>query len=439
MGRPTGWARAAIVAVSASVVATTACASESGVVVVDAIRTRPESSATTVTTDPTTDLAATPTTSTVPVASASPITPTTSVASASPTVPGRPTRRAGTTVPVLCTLWWTVTACSGSEADPVDATPPSEPAVCAVSDLIVPDCGAWFGVSSPSLDGEFDYTRGLAEYRSVVATPPDILRFYERGATPFPNAEHRALAEPVGGARSILHFSWKPSLDLTWREIADGGADAALDTVATAIDAYPHRLFLTIHHEPENDVVESEASGMTAADYVAMYRHVATGLRARGVRNAVFVMSYIGFDRWAGMIDDLYPGDDVVDWIAWDPYAVDEIDSFAELVNDADGAWPGFYEWATAKAPGTPLMLAEWGFNLPRQPWAAASLDDAVEVLRARFPAIKALVYWNDRGDRFDSRLRGDDDSAAAFAVALADLAADPFFNRVTTAEVPPP
>ena len=337
---------------------------------------------------------------------------------------------------LMCVAMLGLAACAGGDGEP-SATAPTEPSVCGVSALLVPDCGAWFGVSSPSSDGTYDYTVGLAEYASVVAEPPDILRFYERGAERFPDAEHRALAEPPGRPRSILHFSWKPAPALTWREIADGGADANIDLIASSLAAYPHRMFFTVHHEPENDVIDTPGSGMTTQDYVDMYRHVVEGLRGRGVDNLVYVMSYIGFERWVDVVDELYPGDDVVDWIAWDPYAVDEIGSFSDLVNSPSGDWPGFYDWAIGKAPGTPLMLAEWGFNLPRQPWASDVLTDAPEQLSERFPAIKALVYWNDRGERFDSRLRAAEADRSDYADAFAALAADPFFNRVGTDEAP--
>lgn len=421
--------RTALVVVWCGLATLTGCSIDPGVATGNAIRTA--DAAPTGTTMPRTP--ADPDETTMPPTDQT----TPSTTSSTPTVAQEPPPEAP---PAWSTRWLCVAllglaACTGDggEAEP---TPPTEPAVCEVTDLLVPTCGAWFGVSSPSSDGAFDYTRGFAEYATVVAEPPDILRFYQRDDEVFPDAEHRALAERDGEPRSLLHFSWKPSTTLTWREIADGGAEASIDAVAASLSAYPHRMFLTIHHEPENDIGD-DGSGMTAADYVDMYRHVVSGLRERGVDNVVYVMSYIGFERWVDVVDDLYPGDDVVDWIAWDPYAVGEIDSFADLVNSPSDGWPGFYEWATAKAPGTPLMLAEWGFNLPRQTWATEVLDDAPEVLRTRFPALKALVYWNDLGDRFDSRLTTDGDDRSEFSSTFAELATDPYFNRVSTDDAP--
>jgi hypothetical protein len=300
-----------------------------------------------------------------------------------------------------------------------------------VSELLVPACGAWFGASTPSADGRYDYVRGLDEYESITGHEPDILHFYQRGAELFPTTEHRALAERPGKQRSILYFNWKPAPELTWRQIADGAADRSIGLVAQGLVDYPRRMFLTIQHEPEDDVIDVPGSGMTPADYVDMYRHVVTSLRQLGVDNIVLVMGYMGFDRWAPIVDRLYPGDDVVDWIAYDPYGFPADDSFRELLNKPNGSgWPGFYRWATAKSPATPIMLAEWGFDLPRRPRAPQLLGDAARTLRDEFPMIKALVYWNDRIEEVDARLRQDDELASRFAEAYATLATDPFFNE---------
>ena len=302
----------------------------------------------------------------------------------------------------------------------------------------MPSCGAWFGASTPSADGTYDYTRGLDEYESIVGDTPDILHFYQRGAKAFPTAEQIAMSERPGHQRSLLHFSWKPSVDLTWAEIAAGDADDAIDTVGASLQAYPHRLFLSIHHEPENDVVAEPGSGMTADDYVAMYRHVVGRLRDDGVDNAVYVMTYIGFAKWADLVDELYPGDDVVDWIAYDPYGFSKQTTFGLLLDSpGPSGWNGFYDWATAKAPGKPLMLAEWGFDLQAQPRAATILDGAVDTLRDEFPMIKALSYWNDRGDRVDGRLSLTDGVRRDFATAFTRMANDRYFAATSTAAAP--
>ena len=55
----------------------------------------------------------------------------------------------------------------------------------------------------------------------------------------------------------------------------------------------------------------------------------------------------------------MYPGDDVVDWVAWDPYDFGEChrargQSFAQTIKP-------FYDWLVDHHPNKPFMLAEYG------------------------------------------------------------------------------
>ena len=71
----------------------------------------------------------------------------------------------------------------------------------------------------------YDYARGLGEYEAVAQNVPDILHFYKTGATTFPTADEIGMSQRPGRQRSLLFYNWKPSTSLTWREIANGGAD----------------------------------------------------------------------------------------------------------------------------------------------------------------------------------------------------------------------
>jgi len=314
----------------------------------------------------------------------------------------------------------------------------TEPLPCSVSALLVPSCGAWLGASTAPKSGDLDsdgYLRGLGEYEAIAQNTPDILHFYKNGSQSFPTSAERAMSERPGHARSLLLYNWKPSQSLSWRQIADGGADDAIQVVARGLKAYPHKLFLTIWHEPENDM--NKGTGRTPADYVAMFRHVVTTLRSLGVTNAVYVMNYMGYYGWSSSVDALYPGDDVVDWIAYDPYGLGGQDSFAELVDTAHGSWPGFYSWATRKAPGKPIMMAEWGYDLTDQPNAADYLDQAVPTLQGRYPALKAMVYWHDDAGNFKVRLDQVSTLGQDYATAYQRLVANAYFNSTSTALAP--
>jgi hypothetical protein len=248
----------------------------------------------------------------------------------------------------------------------------------------------------------------MVDFDALQARSSDLLHYYHVGAVIFPTPLeiNRATA---GGQNRVLLENWKPELGRTWAQVAAGDpvVDAALDREANyLVSDYTAPFFLAIHHEPENEVIPTAGSGFTAADYAAMYRHVVLRLRADGVTNAVFVMDYMGAPKWGeqSWFSDLYPGDDVVDWIAEDPYSVGSggawRSDFAGTVNRQDGSsWPGFYTWATSTHPGKPIMLAEWGVTEdPLNPAAKATFFDTMLAQSALFPDIKALVYWSSPG-----------------------------------------
>jgi hypothetical protein len=320
------------------------------------------------------------------------------------------------------------------------AAGPPDALGCSVSVLLVPSCGIWFGAATGSRDGTFNNQLGLAEYEAVAQNTPDILHFYKTGPKTFPTSAERSMAQRPGLQRSLLLYNWKPSSKFTWRQTADGAADAEIATIAAGIKAYPHKLFLNIYHEPEENVIATAGSGMTPQDYAAMYRRVVTKLREAGVTNAVFVWNMMGHYGWASYLDALYPGDAYVDWVAYDPYIKndDRADLFGLINFTFRGLdWSGYYNWVTAKAPGKPIMLAEWGMDLRTNVDPASKLNVDVNELARRYPMLKAMVYWNSRNDWVDVRLDDPSAKGLAYGAAFRTLAAHPVFNAMTPDSAP--
>lgn len=307
---------------------------------------------------------------------------------------------------------------------------------CEVDARLVPACGAWWGIAPEVFAGR-PPERALPRAEGRMGRPADIVHLYHRGPELFPTSKERRMARDPAGRRLLL-INWKPSLDHTWAQIARGALDRRIDRLAGHIRAaFPERFFLTVHHEPEDDVRDDPGSGMTAADYAAMFRHVVLRLRQGGVRNAVTVMTYMGAPNWSARswFERLYPGDDVVDWVAMDPYADDRVQTFGGLVNKTRrefAAWPGFYRWARSRLPGKPLMVAEWGvFERRDRPGFKEAFFASVRREMRNYPQIKALVYFDSpRAPRGDTRF----DTTPGGTRAFGDLARDP---HVRAAEVP--
>ncbi|MEV0839651.1 hypothetical protein AB0I55_08830 [Actinocatenispora sera] len=408
-----------------------------------------------------------------------------------------------------------------SEPTPTD----SGPSNCTVGAKLVPTCNVLWGAATGGHTGS-SLTASLREFEHQTRRTQAVFHAYHRGlGTLFPTAEEIATANEAGHPR-IPFINWKPAV-ASWADIAAG--DPKVDDFIDRLAAYVHKrfpgpFFLTIHHEPENDVDPAEGSGYTAADYAAMYRHVVQRLRDHGATNVVTVMTYMGYAKWPAQpwFDQLYPGDDVVDWIALDVYAYSTpgygYGDFDEMINrGGDGSspppaspspsappaspsppsgspsppsaspspsptsgapspsaspspaspspsnaapspsgtassglpsasplltgakrregWSGFYNWAAARFPDKPLMIGEWGVWSGSDAKHKAWFFDNVGTEIARFPRIKALIYFETPDDNgHDSRV----DHPADALPAYRRLGALPIFQVTVPAASPP-
>ena len=113
-----------------------------------------------------------------------------------------------------------------------------------------------------------------------------------------------------------------------------------------------------------------------------------------------------------------YPGSNFVDWIALDPYNFDTNGSWDSLSSQVD-PW---YSWATTAPAPKPLMFTEWGSkedpSVPNR--KAAWFRDALSSLTTRYPAVHAVVYFDERkvehGTVNDWRIDTSTVSLSAFA-----------------------
>jgi hypothetical protein len=129
-------------------------------------------------------------------------------------------------------------------------------------------------------------------------------------------------------------------------------------------------------------------------------------------------------DQWAA----LYPGDAYVDWLGYDPYPATctGFDGTNDPFFEAFGEYPGqagvddtgkyrFYKWATGSGGGSrdsgtandyvkagdltkPILIGEWAASedpaAPADRMVPIFQDWKIAMEQARYPQIKAYVYW---------------------------------------------
>lgn len=292
--------------------------------------------------------------------------------------------RLGRTVAIGVAISLLATSCSAPEESPAP-------------------CRILFGVAANPVPGE-KWDAALIKFEESANRSVDIVHYYKRGQEDlFPN-ENELLRRDEPGQPRTLFYNWKPD-GLTWRQVADGAADPYLTDLGKHLQRYADQpFFLSLNAEMEDEVDETVGSGQTADDFHDFFRHTVEVLSRDNPVNMTTVMNYTGSQKWAEMpwFENLYPGSDVVDWIAQDPYAFDleATPDLLSLVNQTDGGrWPGFYNWAAATYPDRPQMLAEWGVNDSADlPEAKAAFFDSAEEQLARLPKLRALVYWDHSG-----------------------------------------
>lgn len=301
---------------------------------------------------------------------------------------------------------------------------------CVLGQRLVPTCGALVGVAAGA-HTDASKEESFLEFEQDADRTQQIHHVYERADERlFPTPEQIELTEDPERPRTLF-VNWKPQT-ATWAEIAEGDpeVDAYLLDLADHIkENFDKPFFFTVHHEPENDVVQEDGSGMEAADYARMYRYVVSFLREREVDNLVTVMNYMGYLKWVDMPwrDRLYPGDDVVDWIGLSGYGRSPDDGgrsdFAEIVDQTDGGpWPGFYHWVGQAHPDKPMMLAEWGvFHENDHPNHQRDVFEAAAEQFAHYPRLKAIVYFSSPdAEGRNSEITVDPDANRAFRELMA-------------------
>jgi beta-mannanase len=279
--------------------------------------------------------------------------------------------------------------------------------------------------------------QALQTWETLTGRTATIFHAYHKGDEQFPTRPEIAMTQDPARPRVLL-LNWKIAYNSTWAKVAAGEQDARIDKWSAYVKKnYSAKFFLALHHEPENDVQTAAASGMTAKDYAAMYRHVITRLRTNGVTNAVNVIAYMGNEKWMAQSwwKDLYPGDAYVDWVGLDSYVSVEkgyyhYGDMGDLLDrQPTGGGLGWYDWAVTAHPTKPIMVAEWGMYHRRAVVTdkAAAFTSVIPELKAH-PAVKAIVYFDtasdDEGDRDISV-----NSTAGSLAAFKKVAADPMFR----------
>ena len=253
--------------------------------------------------------------------------------------------------------------------------------------MLRPSHGAYFGTYVKPRGSE-SAEQAIKRVERKVGRRFRVDHRYYKWNSSFPNSYDRW----TWNQHRIVFANWNAQKQngtvTTWRSIASGRSDALIRTRARAIRAWGHPMYLTFHHEPENDGAYGNPS-----DYVAAFRHIVSIFRAQGVHNVAFVWTLMGSSFIEHTAARWYPGDRFVDFVASDSYNWYPGRPGVRWRSFKRGVGPTVAFGATHNRP---VIIAEYGVQEdPRTPGRKGRwFRDALAALRG-WPRVKAVMYFD--------------------------------------------
>lgn len=340
-------------------------------------------------------------------------------------------RRARAALAVLAAAA-TLAAGLGGAAGAAAATRPTGP--------LVPASGALLGayVSNGTWTNNSDAMSYLAARETRLGRRFAIDSHYYSWRASIPSGLEQA---DLAGGR-IPMITWEPTEGLGG--VLSGADDALVRQRARALKALGRPVMVRFAHEMNGNWypwggVNLNTPGTTdgPSKFVRAWRHVHDLFGAEGASNVVWVWSpnwmSVPTESW-NAFTAYYPGDGYVDWVATDLYNWGN--RYGGWVNLSSMLKPVYNAYAATK----PIMVAETSSvegtaaqaltGLTKAGW----VDKARADLRTTFPAVAAVVWFDQRKNEVDWRL----DTSAPALTAVKALGADPWFAPTAAVTAPP-
>jgi beta-mannanase len=209
----------------------------------------------------------------------------------------------------------------------------------------------------------------------------------------------------------LRSFGWKPMLNVNpyyfskcpasdiplYRAIANGNCDDFLHASGKNLANIKDEFFLVFAWEMNNDNNEWSIpiSASKPEDFIAAWRRIHSIFKEEGVTAIDWVFCPNVPEVGVLPYSQFYPGDDYVDWLGLDGYNWGTTQSWSSWV-DFSGVFTASYNSITKIAPGKPLMLAEVNTTDKGGDKAGWYKDMFLKQIPYNFPAIKAVVIFNE-------------------------------------------
>lgn len=283
---------------------------------------------------------------------------------------------------------------------------------CGVSSDLVPSCGVLWGIATrpqtlealasveQQVGRQFDMVYDYHDLNDVIPSETELRQVQEGRIL------HLAIAARIYGS---------PLRSVTYADIAAGRYDSDLERQARGVASIHSPVFMTFEQEA-NQHSKLGPRG-TARDFRMAWRHIHDLYTRAGATNAVWVWVMTGDPANLSRAGELWPGNDVVDWISWNVYNQSGCEAGSvdpALFTSFEGDLTPFYDWVHTQGsaigidPTKPMMISESGSVLNvHDPATTAAWYSGIVPTLAKFPQVKAVSLWDSKtSDACDYRFQ---------------------------------
>lgn len=294
--------------------------------------------------------------------------------------------------------------CDEPAPPPPPSTPPAPPSPPVLLDIpsgpgLGPAQGMWRGVSMSEPKGETNKwnVSVLEESFGVNINIVRTFHGFESKYSGILTEEERWQAARGG----MVFYSTQPK---DWAKVANGEFDDVLMSYAKNVKKLePAQVIVAPGYEPDLYLPDStkQVRG-TPEDFKKMFVHYREVFAQQGVTNAKFVVDYSEVIKGKPeLAEELWPGDENVDWLMWNMFQWEEKMDCAETL---DTVYQQFMDTAITKGIyNVPWGLGAWGTSATT--WQNKDVPEASRVAclagvtealdSGKYPMMKASIYFN--------------------------------------------
>jgi mannan endo-1,4-beta-mannosidase len=315
--------------------------------------------------------------------------------------------------------------------------------------------GAWIGNQLTGEESPWDMS-AVSDFEQMADKQLSIVNF----GSPFANCASNPCSfysfptEPMQHIRehgSIPFLSWssqsipsqveEPEYQLS--AVAAGRYDSYIRTFAEAAREWGHPFFLRFDWEMNGNWFPwgAQANGNSPAEYVAAWRHVHDIFTEVGATNATWVWCpNVDPAGSATELEELYPGNEYVDWTGLDGYNWGTNPSSPKGWKSFDELYRSTYERIVNEvSPGKPMIVSEMGSSEDGGS-KAAWISEALGKITTEYPDIRGVLWFEKYDDGMDWPIETSPTATAAFASGIqAPAFATNSFSELGSGPIQPP